>query len=91
MSKLYDLEIDLSSSNGGFPAASFKDWMRVRAHGHGADRFLVFPVLTGTMYLKNEGDGEVQLRRGASIPIRIARGEWVTLMFDGSPNGMSRV
>ena len=89
--KLYDLEIDLSSNNGGLPTTAFKDWMRVKLHGHAVERALSIPIVCGAAYFHNAGGEDVTLRRGAAIPIRIGRGEWALVMFDGSPNGMARV
>lgn len=89
--KLYDLEIDLSSNDGAVPSTKFADWMRVRLYGHSVNRRLVLPVVVGSAYFFNDGDGDVQLRRGAALPITVQRGQIVHVMFDGKPDGMRAV
>jgi hypothetical protein len=91
MNKLYDLEIDLSSNDGGLPRDSFKDWMRVHLHGHAVERKVSLPPVIGSVYFHNTGGDDVVLRRGAALPIRVARGSIIHVMLDGSAAGMWKV
>jgi hypothetical protein len=91
MNKLYDLEIDLSSNDGGLPRDSFKDWMRVRLHGHSVERKVSLPPAVGSIYFHNTGAEDVVLRRGVALPIRVARSAIVHVMLDGSAGGMWKV
>jgi hypothetical protein len=91
MAGLYDVEIDLSSNDGGLPRDSVKDWMRVRLFGNAVPRKMSLPPMIGSVYFKNDGGDDVTLRRGAAIPIRILRGEAVHVMLDGSSSGMFKV
>lgn len=91
MDKLYDLEIDLSSNDGGVGRDQFKDWMRVRLHGHSVERRVSVPPLVGSVYFFNDGDGDVILKRGGAVPVRIERGQIVHVMMDGTASGMRRV
>jgi hypothetical protein len=91
MTKLYDLELDLSSNEGGLPRDSFKDWMRVRLHGHSVERRVSLPPVVGSIFFHNTGQEDVVLRRGAAIPVRVSRGAIVHVMLDGSNTGMWKV
>lgn len=88
---LYDLEIDLSSNDGGVERSSFQDWMRVRMYGNSKPRKVNIPTLVGSIYFVNDGGDEVSLRRGAALPVVVGRGEVVHIMLDGTPNGMRAV
>lgn len=91
-SKLYALELDLSTNNGGIPREKFEDWMRVRLFGHSDSRHVVIPpTLVGSIYFHNDGDGEVTLRCGAAIPIKLDRGDIIHAMFNGHQGGMRKV
>ncbi len=87
---LYDLELDLSSNDGGLPRDRFKDWMRVRLYGHSVERKVSVPPVCGSVYFKNDGE-DVVLRSGVAIPIQVGRNEIVHVMLDGNPGGMWKV
>lgn len=82
MPKLYDLEIDLSSGNGGLSRTAFKDWMRIRLFGHHKDVTLVAPAIVGSAFVKNDGLGDVRVIRGLAAPLTVYRGSCVHIMFN---------
>ncbi|MBI1313691.1 hypothetical protein GC176_20555 [bacterium] len=84
MDSLYDLQIDLSTNDGGLPRDQFKDWMRVRLFGHSTPRKVSLPALCGSIYFINDGGEDVSIRRGVSLPIKVSRGEIVHVMIDGA-------
>jgi hypothetical protein len=87
MAGLYDVEINLSSSDGGLPRDSIKHYMIVRLYGHTVERHLSVPQCVGSIVFKNEGE-EVSIRRGGALPINLPRNCAVHVLFDGTPNGM---
>lgn len=88
MSKFYDIEIDLSSNDGGLPRDCFKDGMRVRLYGNSAKRKVVVPIVAGVVIFVNDGGDDVTIRRGAAIPVSVRRGAAQMILFDGTPDGM---
>lgn len=91
MAGLYDVEIDLSSNDGGLPRDSFKDGMRVRLFGNSVQRKVSIPPLTGAVIFKNDGGDDVTLRRGGAIPVTVGRGSAIMVLFDGTASGMTKV
>lgn len=91
MSKLYDVEIGLSSGDGALPRDSFRDGMRAHLYGHTVERKLAVPSgVVGVALFHNTGGADVVVRRGVSLPIRVARNQAIQILF-GDNGGMWRV
>ncbi len=91
MAGLYDVEIDLSSNDGGLPRDSVKPMMHVRLFGHSVERKFSVPLCSASIVFKNDGADDVSIRRGVAIPVIVGRNSAVHVLFDGSANGMCKV